>query len=286
MQNTLLLCSIEFIHVILIAIKNDLMVNKVINRENTSATKIFDDRTLAVDYRTLPPILKPGMKILDVGCGTGSITRDIAAIVGPSGKVIGIDNTEKFITAGKENFADVKNMELIATDLFQFEPKEQFDLIVSARTMQWLSNVPVALIKMKSMLKPGGILSVLDYNHKKIEWTPQPPAIMKKFYAAFLAWREHAGINNQVADDLPQLFNDAGLKNIETLNADEHYRRGEENFEFRVGIWSKVGLMAQISEEGFISEAERLQSIEEYDAWVASEAQSMLLRLNEVRGVN
>src|ERR1043165_8911921 len=100
------------------------MVNKVINRENTSATKIFDDRTLAVDYRTLPPILKPGMKILDVGCGTGSITRDIAAIAGPSGKVVGIDNTEKFITAGKENFADVKNMELIATDLFQFEPEE------------------------------------------------------------------------------------------------------------------------------------------------------------------
>ena len=261
------------------------MSNKVIHRETTSSTRIFDDRTLAVDYRTLPPILKPGMRILDVGCGTGSITNDIASVVGPSGKVTGIDNTEKFITAGKERFADVDNMELITTDLFQYEPKEQFDLIVSARTMQWLSNVPEALVKMKSMLKTGGILSVLDYNHKKIQWTPEPPAIMKKFYSAFLEWRERAGINNQVADDLPHLFEEAGLQKIEVINADEHYTRGGENFVFRAGIWSKVAELKQIVEEGFITEGERLQAIEEYDEWVVTTAMTMTLKLNEIRGI-
>lgn len=260
------------------------MSNKVIHRETASTTKIFDDRSLAVDYRTLPPILKPGMKILDVGCGTGSITRDIANAVGPSGYVTGIDNTEKFITSGKENHAHVKNMELMAIDLFQYQPKEKFDLIVSARTLQWLNNVPDALLKMKSMLKPGGVLSVLDYNHKKIQWTPEPPAIMKKFYKAFLDWREHAGINNQVADDLPHLFKEAGFQNIEVINSDEHYTGGDENFVFRAGIWSKVAELKQIAEEGFISEAERLQTIEEYDRWVEQEAESMTLRLNEIRG--
>jgi len=258
------------------------MENKSIHRDNNS-NKIFNDRTLATDYSTLKSLLRPGIKVLDVGCGTGSITKDIAKFVG---FVTGIDNTEKFITAGKENFSNIPNMELIATDLFQFEPKEKFDLIVSARTMQWLSDVPRALVKMKSMLKGGGTLSILDYNHTKVEWTPEPPAIMKKFYSAFLQWRAEAGMNNQVGDDLPRLFEEVGFKNIEKFNSDEHYTREEENFVLRAGIWSIVAGIKQISDEGYISEAERLQTIEEYNDWVETTAQSMTLKLNETRGIN
>lgn len=259
-------------------------MNKVIHRETSSSTKIFDDRTLAADYRTLKPILEPGMKVLDVGCGTGSITKDIADIIGPAGRIVGIDNTGKFIESGKENHGHITNMELIAIDLFQYQPEEEFDMIVSARTMQWLNNVPAALLKMKSMLKPGGILSILDYNHKKIQWTPEPPPIMKKFYSAFLKWRESSGMNNQVADDLAGLLEDAGFQNIEVFNSDEYYTRGDENFVFRAGIWSKVAAIKQIADEGFISEEERLRTIEEYDEWVLTKADTMLVKLNEVRG--
>ncbi|HZY81201.1 MAG TPA: methyltransferase domain-containing protein [Cyclobacteriaceae bacterium] len=254
------------------------MQNKVIHRENSS-TKIFDDRSLAVDYRTLVPVLRKGMRVLDVGCGSGSITKDIADI---TGHAIGIDNTEKFIKAGKENFPE---LDLRCVDLFAFNTDEPFDLIVSARTMQWLRNVDEALIKMRSMLKPGGILSILDYNHMKVEWQPEPPASMKKFHGAFLKWREEAGMNNRVADDLPELLDRAGFSNIQVFNSDEHYRRGEENFVFRAGIWSKVAELKQIVEERYSTENERLQAIEEYNAWVLEKAQSMSMKLNEVRGI-
>jgi ubiquinone/menaquinone biosynthesis C-methylase UbiE len=259
------------------------MENKTIDRNN-SATKIFDDRSLAVDYRTLVPLVKKGLRILDVGCGTGSITKDIANLTGPGGMVTGIDNTEKFISAGKEYYGDAKNMELVCTDLFRYDPANKFDLIVSARTMQWLSNVDEALEKMMSMLKPGGTLSILDYNHTKIEWQPDPPASMRKFYNAFLKWREEAGMSNHVADDLPQLFEAAGFTDIQVLNSDEHYQRGEENFPFRAAIWSKVAELKQIMEEGYISEYDRLKAIEEYNAWIATDALSMTVKLNEIRG--
>ena len=61
--------------------------NKHIERSSKTTIKIFDNRSLKVDYRTLEPILKQGMSVLDVGCGTGSISADIAKIVGNSGKV-------------------------------------------------------------------------------------------------------------------------------------------------------------------------------------------------------
>ena len=63
--------------------------NKHIQRDE-QATKIFDNRSLTNDYKNLISILKPGMKVLDVGCGTGAISKDIAKIVGENGKVIGI----------------------------------------------------------------------------------------------------------------------------------------------------------------------------------------------------
>ncbi len=78
--------------------------NKHIERDGQTITKIIDNRSLKVDYRTLEPILKEGMSVLDVGCGTGAISKDIAEIVGNSGKVTGIDNTAKFIESGKISY--------------------------------------------------------------------------------------------------------------------------------------------------------------------------------------
>ncbi|CAM3882147.1 Putative methyltransferase [Flavobacterium branchiophilum] len=259
--------------------------NKHIERDE-EATKIFDNRSLAVDYRTLIPILKEGMLILDIGCGTGSISKDIANKIGDNGKIIGIDNTEKFIISGKNSYNNVKNIELIHCDLFDYETNEKFDLIISARTLQWLSNPKLALTKMKSLLKPDGIISILDYNHNKLVWNPEPPNSMKEFYKTFLKWRSDAGMNNGIADALPTLMKEIGLEEIEKINSDEHYEKHREDFKSKVGIWSKVAGSKQMVEEGYLDDNLRLKAIEEYDKWIENEAISMTMKLNEVRGKN
>ncbi|HSI78396.1 MAG TPA: class I SAM-dependent methyltransferase [Lunatimonas sp.] len=262
------------------------MKNKHIERDGQEATKIFDNRSLAIDYRTLAPILKEGMSILDVGCGTGSISKDIAKKIGDNGKVIGIDNTEKFIISGNSVYNNVKNLELIHCDLFDYETDEKFDLIISARTLQWLSNPKLALIKMKSLLKPNGIISILDYNHNELVWNPEPPNSMKEFYKTFLKWRSDAGMNNGIADDLPTLMEEIGLVEIEKINSDEHYEKHREDFKSKVGIWSKVAGSKQMVEEGYLDDNLRLKAIEEYDKWVENNAISMTMKLNEVKGKN
>ncbi len=261
------------------------MQNKIINRDEQDATKIFDNRTLKKDYRTLLPILRKGMSMLDVGCGTGSITKDIANSIGQSGKIVGIDNTEKFILGGREKYGDVSNLELRHVDLFEFQTDEKFDMIISARTLQWLSRVEEALLKMKGMLKHTGQISILDYNHTKIEWNPSPPDSMRMFYNTFLKWRADAGMNNQIADDLPVLLKNAGFNNIEKINSDEHYQKGDENFIANAGIWSKVAGSRQMVEEGYLEDVLRLKAIEEYNSWIRDDAISMTMKLNEVRGV-
>lgn len=258
--------------------------NKHIERDGQTATKIFDNRSLRVDYRTLEPILKEGIFVLDVGCGTGSISKDIANIVGNSGKVIGIDNTEKFIKSGKETYKNIQNLNLIHSDLFNFNPNEKFDLIISARTLQWLSNPKEALLKMKSLLKPNGRISILDYNHNNLEWNPEPPMSMKEFYKTFLKWRSDAGMNNGIADDLPRLMKEIGMIEIEKINSDEHYEKHRTDFKSKVGIWSKVAGSVQMVKEGYLNNDLRLKAIEEYNEWVENKAVSMTMKLNEVRG--
>ena len=257
--------------------------NKHIQRDD-QATKIFDDRSLANDYRNLTSILKPGMKVLDVGCGTGSISKDIANIVGVNGKVTGIDNTEIFILSGKESHQNVTNLELIHIDLFDFNRAEKFDLIVSARVLQWLSNPKEALLKMKSLLKPNGQISILDYDHTNLDWNPSPPKSMQEFYKTFLKWRQDAGMNNRIAEDLPSLLKEVGFHSIEKINSDEFYNEERHNYKSKIGIWSKVAGSLQMVEEGYLDNELRLQAIEEYNHWIETEAISMTMKLNEVRG--
>jgi ubiquinone/menaquinone biosynthesis C-methylase UbiE len=257
--------------------------NKHIQRDE-QATKIFDDRSLTNDYKNLTSILKPGMKILDVGCGTGSISKDIAAIIGEIGKVIGIDNTEIFILSGKESYQNVTNLELIHVDLFDFNPEEKFDLIVSARVLQWLSNPKEALLKMKSLLKPNGQISILDYDHTNLVWNPSPPESMQEFYNTFLKWRQDAGMNNKIAEDLPYLLEEAGFHSIEKINSDEFYNEERFDYKSKIGIWSKVAGSLQMVEEGYLDNELRLKAIEEYNHWIETEAISMTMKLNEVRG--
>ncbi|MBU1821710.1 MAG: methyltransferase domain-containing protein [Bacteroidetes bacterium] len=260
------------------------MDNKYIERRETSATKIFDNRSLETDYRTLVPLLREGMRVLDVGCGTGAISSGIARRVGPSGTVTGIDNTARFIESGRGTYQDVPNLTLIHSDLFEFEPDETFDLIVSARVLQWLSNPLDALLNMKRMLNAGGWVSILDYNHEALDWQPEPPESMRQFYATFLRWRQDAGMSNRMADELPGLLTKAGFQSVETFHSDEHYQRGQAQFEEKVGIWSKVAGSVQMVEEGYLDDALRLRAIEEYTNWVRDEAVSMTMKLSEVRG--
>jgi len=252
--------------------------------EGTS--RILDQRNLQKDYPTLNPVIKAGMRVLDAGCGTGTITKGIAVLVGENGMVVGIDSSEHLIATGKKYFGNIKNLELIQIDLFDYTTTEMFDLIVSARVLQWLNNPKEALVKFRELLKSGGQISVLDYNHELLEWNPEPPASMKKFYRAFLDWRSDAGMDNEIADHMHQYFEELGFSAIQVLNSNEIYKRGDADFEEKVGIWSIAANTRgkQMVENGCISEEDRLKTIEDYNAWIKSDAELMIMKLKDTRG--
>jgi ubiquinone/menaquinone biosynthesis C-methylase UbiE len=83
----------------------------------SGANTVLDRRTLEKDNANLLEVLKMGLSVLDVGCGSGSITRGIVDYVGPEGFVKGIDVSDQLIKLAQENFFEIKNLQFEVADI-------------------------------------------------------------------------------------------------------------------------------------------------------------------------
>ena len=248
---------------------------------------VLDARSLAASHRRLAGQLRPGLAVLDVGCGTGAITRGIAEAVAPGGRAVGIDENADMIARALQAHAGVPGLAFALGDAYALPFDAAFDLVTAARVLQWLADPVGALRAMIRAVRPGGSLVVLDFNHEKIAWTPDPPASMRRFYAAFLAWRAGAGLDNAIADRLPALFEEAGLAGVVATTQHESRRRGEPVFEALAGIWTHVAATRghQMVADGALTEAERAAAEAEYREWVGTGCAAHAQYLLAVEGV-
>jgi ubiquinone/menaquinone biosynthesis C-methylase UbiE len=248
---------------------------------------ILDRRSLTDSHRQLAALLVPGLRVLDVGCGTGAITADVADVVGPEGMVVGTDISQALLAQAGARRASRPHLHFARSDVFALPFGQAFDIVTAARVLQWLANPRAALSAMCRAARPGGIVLVLDYDHEQIEWTPAPPPSMQRFYAAFLAWRADAGFDNAIAGRLPAMFENVGAADVALTLQLECTMRGHGDFMQRASIWADVAATRghQMVRDGFVSETEREAAEQEYRSWIAVDAESMTLHLVAVQGV-
>jgi ubiquinone/menaquinone biosynthesis C-methylase UbiE len=98
--------------------------------------KILNARSLQTANRRLAALLRPGMHVLDIGCGTGAITRGMAAAVGPHGRVVGVDVNAGLIAAAQQAYGDVPNLSFEVHDAYCLPFREVFDMVSASRVLQ------------------------------------------------------------------------------------------------------------------------------------------------------
>jgi ubiquinone/menaquinone biosynthesis C-methylase UbiE len=248
--------------------------------------RILDARALASAHRRLAALLRPGLRVLDVGCGTGAITRGIAEAVAPGGSAVGVDIDAALVERARAA-PGVPGLAFAVGDVHQLPFRAGFDVATAARVLQWLADPADALRGLATAVRAGGRVVVLDYDHEKIVWRPEPPRAMRVFYARFLAWRAQAGMDNAIADHLATMFTASGLEEVEQTPQHEVTTRGDADFETRLGIWAEVAATRghQMVGEGAITEAERAAAEREYRQWIRDGAESQTLYLVAVEGV-
>ena len=234
------------------------------------AMGIMTARTLANSHPTLLRLLEPDVSVLDVGCGPGTLTAEIARRVHP-GHVVGMDANPAMIRSAEEAHPPgrVANLVFYTADIRESAWNAEFDLVNAARTLQWIPDAPVALGRMAAAVTPGGRVVVLDFDHTRAEWA-KAPAAWVRFWEAFLEWRRAGGLDNAIARRLPALCAAAGLAEIEVVPQVVTVRAGSPDFFRAAGMWRMVieSRGRQMVAAQDLSEAERTAALDAYTEWM------------------
>jgi len=231
---------------------------------------IMTARALENSHPALLGVLDAGMSVLDVGCGPGTLTAEIARRVDP-GAVVGMDaNPEMTRAAERANPpGSIPNLVFYTGDIRESGWDGEFDLVNAARVLQWIPDPGVAMERMARAAAPGGVVVALDFDHTRAEWS-DPPQAWIRFYAAFLAWRAAGGLDNAIARRLPELSRAAGLVETEWRPQVTAVCAGDPDF-FRVaGQWRMVAESRgrQMVAAGQVTEDERGAALDAFTEWM------------------
>jgi len=144
----------------------------------TTGLGAHGDRAL----RLAPP--QPGQRVLDIGCGFGDVTRQIAALVGPAGEVLGVDASPRFIAASSEDAAQtgVANVRFAVVDVQAGPLEDGFDLAFSRFGTMFFANPVEALRNVRDALVPGGRLVMVVWRQKVDNaWLYRAQQIVERF---------------------------------------------------------------------------------------------------------
>lgn len=123
-------------------------------------------------------------RVLDVGCGDGRITAEIAKMV-PRGHVSGIDVSANMIAEAKKSFASTANLDFHVANIEEFNTGNEYDVVISTAAFHWVNQQQKALCNIYRAIKSGGSLLLrMSGTHKsKVselfesdKWKPLLPA--------------------------------------------------------------------------------------------------------------
>ena len=115
-------------------------------------------RTVENSAAYLLPYLTPGATVLDVGCGPGTITADMASL---GVEVIGIDAAADVVEKARALGVDARVGDAYALDF----PDDSFDVVHAHQTLQHLARPVDALREFRRVVKPGGVVGVRDVDY-------------------------------------------------------------------------------------------------------------------------
>lgn len=126
-------------------------------------------RTVENSAAYLIPYLRPGLSLLDVGCGPGTITADLARRLAP-GRVCGIDPSAEVVAAAEREHAGI---EFATGDVYTMAFDDaSWDIVHAHQVLQHLPDPVTALKEMRRVVRPGGIVAARDSDYAAFTWHP------------------------------------------------------------------------------------------------------------------
>lgn len=207
--------------------------------------------------------VQPGMTVLDLGCGPGHASLDLAQIVGPAGRVIAIDESASFLkqlhdqaVARKAHWiervlGDVQDLAGVLHD-----DAGLIDVAYARWVFCFLAHPERVVEGLSRLVKPGGRVAVQDYfNYERsLTLAPRREAFTKVIHAVAASWRARGG-DTDVMARLPGMFLRHGFE-IADLNVVQRIARPDSSlWHWPNSFWQTF--IPRLVETGFITEDDR-----------------------------
>lgn len=113
--------------------------------------------------------ITPGMAVLDVGCGWGDMSLQVAEVVGNTGRVVGIDCVDAFLAEARHDAAErgLTNVTFVRGDAEIALPENEFDYVIARFGTMFFTNPVAALRRMRLALKPGGHMTHIVWRRRE-----------------------------------------------------------------------------------------------------------------------
>ncbi|HZN12593.1 MAG TPA: methyltransferase domain-containing protein [Blastocatellia bacterium] len=200
-----------------------------------------------------------GMTCLDVGCGGGDVTAEIASRVGPRGRAVGVDMDEAKLEIARREAEEqgIRNVEFRALDIRRQEAGSGFDLVYARFLLTHLDDPAEAVAAFRRHLRPGGLVVVEDIDFSGYFTYPECQA-HRRYRELYCAVVRKRGGDPDIGPRLPSLLAEGGFDEVGVAVVQP------------VGTQGEVKLISPITMESIadVALSDGLASREEIDAVV------------------
>lgn len=153
-----------------------------------------------------------GMQVLDVGCGAGDLSFLTADIVGPEGRVVGVDQSPESIATAidRARARGQENVTFIAGDAKDVAVKQTFDAVIGRLVLMYFADPAVLVRRLAACVKPGGIVTFQEFDMDGCKSAPRCEVFEAAVERLRVTFRR-VGADPRMGLKLGRVFEDAGL---------------------------------------------------------------------------
>ncbi|MEM9034911.1 MAG: methyltransferase domain-containing protein [Actinomycetota bacterium] len=219
----------------------------------------------------LLPELRSGDALLDVGCGPGTITADLADRVAP-GRVAAIDASAEVVDEARRTLAARGHgaAEVEVGDVYGLdEPDEAFDVVHAHQVLQHLGDPVAALVEMRRVCGPRGVVAARDADYAAMSWYPHDERL-DRWLDVYRATASANGAEPDAGRRLPSWFRSAGFGTIAVTASTWCFAERAER-EWWGSLWAGrvtgSAFAQQALEAGLTDEAEQAAMADAFRSW-------------------
>jgi 2-polyprenyl-3-methyl-5-hydroxy-6-metoxy-1,4-benzoquinol methylase len=231
-------------------------------------------RTVENSAGHLAPFLRPGLDVLDVGCGPGTITVDLAARVAP-GRVVGLDVSPAPLAEARDLAArSGVAVQFTVGDVYALQaPDASFDVVHAHQVLQHLTDPVAALREMARVCRPGGLVAVRDVDYATFTWFPADPGL-DRWLELYYGVARHNRAEPDAGRRLVAWAHAAGLRDLTATASSWCYASPAER-EWWGGSWAGRATASSFAEQavayGLASAEDLADAASAWRRWAAAD---------------